>query len=208
MPLFHRRKPLPLEGLSNDEEIEFDVLCERLSIPNTVVSQGTELANQRLHAYLEKEVSKGSTSELWMLCVLANLYFGEGRLEEAVATCLRATHDYSTDPRAYYALGTVYYGISQWHGIFGKTARVPHGATDMRDAPLAIQELARSVRDFEEQNVQLVEALSKSELAGSYNESANLALAYFRKALACNISNGDKSRIQTHIRIIEVQLGL
>ena len=45
-----------------------------------------------------------------------------------------------------------------------------------------------------------------SKLTASPEEAVKLALKFFRETLACNISNDDKHRVQTHIRIINAQL--
>ena len=131
------------------------------------------------------------------------LQVNEGKLEEAVAMYSRATQDYPTDPRAWYSLGIIYYGISQET----QTSKVLDSA-DVRRYPWEIQELVHHVREFQDENQQLVQAFRESKLVASWQEAAKLALQYFRKTLACNISNEDKRRVQTHIRLIEVQLTL
>ena len=126
------------------------------------------------------------------------LYSAEGKLQETVSLCSHATSEYPTDPRAYYFLGTIYYGISQATETDKSLNR-----TDMQHAPWEIQELVRQNREFQEENQQLVQAFRESKLT-SPEEAAKLALKYFRKTLVCNISNDDKRRVQTHIRIIEM----
>lgn len=201
MPRFQKHNPLPLDRLSQSELVESDTIIEGLGISKVTISRDAKAARQRFRAHLEELVSRKPTSKVWMFHMVGGLYYEEGKLEEAVAMYSRATQDYPTDPRAWYSLGIIYYGISQET----QTSKVLDSA-DVRRYPWEIQELVHHVREFQDENQQLVQAFRESKLVASWQEAAKLALQYFRKTLACNISNEDKRRVQTHIRLIEVQL--
>jgi len=197
MPLFQKHKPLPLAGLSENELVESDALFESIGITKAVVSQDVEAARRRYREHLTKLVSSKATSKVWMLYMLGGLCYEEGKLEEAAALYSRATQDYPADPRAWYTLGTIYYGL-----IESLSEPLPEGV-DWRSEPLEMQERMERVRDFQSQNPQLLQSFRESKLTASREEAAKLALKYFRKTLACNISNDDKRSVQTHIRLIE-----
>lgn len=204
MPLFQRHKALLLDRLSESELIESDTLCESIGISKVVISQNAEAARKRFREHLKNLVSRKPTSKVWMFHILGGLYYEEGKIEEATAMYSRAAEDYPTDPRAWYSLGTIYYGIFQ-----AKAGGLPlPDRANERGHPWEIQERMARIRNFESQNPQLVQAFRNSKLAASRDEAAKLALEYFRKTLACNISSDDKRRVQTHIRLIEVQLAL
>lgn len=201
MSLFQKRKPLPLDRLSECELVESDTIIEGLGISKVVVSQDAEAARKRFREHLKKLVSRKSASKVWMFHILGGLYYEEGKLEEAAAMYSRAIQDYPADPRAYYSLGVIYYGLFEY-------AEPLREGVHWRRFPLEIQERLRRVQEFEEQNQLLVQAFRESKLTASPEEAAKLALKYFRKTLARNISSDDKSRVQTHMRLIEVHLGL
>ncbi len=203
MPLFQKHKPLPLEGLLQSELVESDAFFEGHGISKEMATQDPEASRKRFLELLEKCVNEKTFNKVWVYCLLGTLYYAEGRLQETIALCSRAASEYPADPRAYYSLGSIYYGLSQ----ATETGKLLDG-TDVQDHPWEIQEWMRRIRQFQEENQQLVQAFRESKLAASPEEAAKLALQYFRKTLVCNISNEDKRRVQTHIRIIEVQLGL
>ena len=203
MPLFQKHKPLPLEGLLQSELAESDAFFEGHGISKEMATQDPKATRKRFLELLDKCVNEKTFNKVWVYCLLGTLYYAEGRLQETIALYSRAASEYPTDPRAYYSLGTIYYGISQ----ATETSRVLD-STDVQDYPWEMQERMRRIRQFQEENQQLVQAFRESKLVASWEEAAKLALQYFRKTLACNISNEDKRRVQTHIRIIEVQSGL
>jgi tetratricopeptide (TPR) repeat protein len=189
MPLFQKHKPLPLEGLLKSELVESDAFLEGHGIPKKMANQDVEATRQRVRVLLEARVNRNHFNKMWVYNLLSTLYFSEGKLKETVALCLRAALEHPTDPRAYYCLGAVYYGLSQ--------------ETDTEKSLAGID-----VKEFVEQNQQPVQAFRNSKPAESRDEAAKLAMKYFHKTLMCNISNEDKRRVQTHIRRIEVQLSL
>lgn len=200
MPLFQKHKPLPLEGLLESEKVHSEAFLKGHGISIETANQDIEATRQRVRVLLEDCVNRNQFNKLWVYNLLSTLYFKEVKLKEIVALCLRAALEHPTDPRAYYSLGTVYYGISQ-AAETEKTLGI-----DTHDWPWEMQEMMRQNREFVEQNQQLVQAYRNSGLAASRDESAKLALKYFHKTLMCNISSEDKRRVQTHIRIIEAQL--
>lgn len=199
MPLFQKQKPLPLDRLLQSELMESDAFFESHGISKEMATQDPEGTRQRFRQYLEECVNQNPFNKAWVYHLLGMLYSAEGKLQETVSLCSRAASEYPTDPRAYYSLGTIYYGISQATETDKSLNR-----TDVQDHPWEIQERMRRIRQFQEENQQLVQAFRESKLAASPEEAAKLALKYFRKTLVCNISNEDKNRVQTHIRIIEV----
>lgn len=202
MPIFQKHKPLPLDGLLESELAESDAFFESHGISKEMATQDPEGTRQRFRQYLEECVNQNPFNKVWVYHLLGMLYSAEGRLEKMVSLYSRAASEYPSDPRAYYSLGTIYYGISQ-------ATETSKGldSTDVHDFPWEIQERMLRVRQFQEENQQLVQAFRESKLT-SPEEAAKLALQYFHKTLACNISNEDKHRVQTHIRIIEVRLSL
>jgi len=198
MPLFQKQKPLPLDGLLQSELVESDAFFESHGISKEMATQDPEGTRQRFRQYLEECVNQNPFNKVWVYHLLGMLYSAEGKLQETVSLCSRATSEHPADLRAYYFLGTIYYGISQATETSKSLNR-----TDVQHAPWEIQELMRQNREFQEENQQLVQAFRESKLT-SPEEAAKLALKYFRKTLVCNISNDDKRRVQTHIRIIEM----
>jgi len=203
MPLFQKHKPLPLEGLLKSELVESDAFLEGHGIPKKMANQDVEATRQRVRVLLEARVNRNHFNKMWVYNLLSTLYFSEGKLKETVALCLRAALEHPTDPRAYYCLGAVCYGLSQETDTEKSLAGI-----DVKEMPWEFQEMARQNREFVEQNQQPVQAFRNSKPAESRDEAAKLAMKYFHKTLMCNISNEDKRRVQTHIRRIEVQLSL
>jgi hypothetical protein len=202
MPLFQRQKPLPLDGLLQSELVESDAFFESHGISKEMATQDPEGTRQLFRQYLEECVNQNHFNKVWVYHLLViMLYSAEVKLEKIVSLFSRAASEHPADPRAYYSLGTIYYGI------YEETLK-PLTRADVQHAPWEIQELARQYREFQEENQQFVKACRESKLAASPEEAAKLALQHYRKTLACNISNDDKRRVQTHIRLIEVQLSL
>ncbi|MDP2729963.1 MAG: tetratricopeptide repeat protein [Dehalococcoidales bacterium] len=181
------------------ELAESDAFFESHGISKEMTTQDPEGTRQRFRQYLEECVNQNPFNKVWVYHLLAMLYYAEGKLEETAALCSRAASEHPTDPRAWYYLGTIYYGISQ----ATETSKVLDSA-DVQDFPSEIRERIRRIHHFQKENQQLVQAFRESKLT-SPEEATKLALKYFRKTLVCNISNEDKSRVQTHIRIIEAR---
>ena len=114
MPLFRKHEPLPLDRLSENELVESDTLVESIGISKISSSQDREEARKRFSEHLTKLVSRKPTSKVWMFHLLGGMCYEEGRLEEAVPIYSRATTDYPADPRAWYSLGTIYYGLFEF----------------------------------------------------------------------------------------------
>lgn len=199
MPLFQKHEPLPLDGLLQSELAESDAFFESHGISKEMVTRDPERTRQLFRQYLEEYVNQNRFNKVWVYYLLGTLYWAEGKLAEVVSVYSRAAAEYPQDPRAYYSLGAIYYGISQ----ATETERNLH-SLDIGSYPIEIQERMCRVRQFQEENQQLVQAFRESKLVASREEAAMLALKYFQKTLVCNISNDDKRRVQTHIRIIEV----
>jgi tetratricopeptide (TPR) repeat protein len=192
-----------LEGLLESELAECDTFFESHGISKEMRAHGSEATDQYFPQYLEECVNRNRFNKLWVYLTLGTWYFFNGRLEETVSLCLRAASEYPNDPRAYYCLGTIYYGISS-HATDTDWTLLPSFA----DSPVEMQELARQVREHDEQNPQLTHAFRESKLVAAREEASTLALKYYRKTLTCNISNEDKRRVQIHIKLIEMQLSL
>lgn len=207
MPLFQKRKPVLLTlgglGLFKSEIAESDAFLEAHGITSYVATHDPSWTPQRFRQYLEECVNQNRFNKVWVYHLLGNFYLAEGRLEEAVSVYSRAILEYPDDPRAYYNLGTIYYGIS-YHATETDFTHRP----DFSEAPIEMQELAHQVHEDDKKHPQLTQALRESKLAASPLEAAKLALKYYRKTVACNIANEDERLVQTHIILIKMRWNL
>ena len=182
------QESLPLEGLLESEMAECDTFFGSHGISKEMRARGSEETDQYFQQYLEECVKQNRFNRVWVYHSLGTWYLLGGKFEEAVSIYSRAASEYPNDPRPYYTLGTIYYNISQ---------------ALLRERLFEIQKLISRDREFEEENKQFINASQVSKLAASPMESANLALSYFRRTLECNISASDKTKIQTHIGLVE-----
>jgi len=203
MLLFQRQEPLPIDRLSTAELAESDAFFESHGITKDMAIQDIEATRKLFQELLEKCVNGNTNNKVWVYYLLGAMYLTKGQLQETVSLCSRAALEHPLDPRAYYSLGTIYYGIFQQ-----KQTSPWRDRLDLQDHPLEIRQRIQRIRHFETQNQQLVQAFRESKLAASREEAAKLALQYFRKTLDCNISKEDKNQIQTHIKLIQTQLTL
>jgi tetratricopeptide (TPR) repeat protein len=203
MPLFKRRETTPITGMSRGELAESDALYEAHGVTTEFANKNVEMARQLMRQYFSELVKRNPTNKFWVYYLLGDLLATNGQLDQAIAVYSRATREYPDDPRAYYSLGAIYYGISSI-GDHDNYQQRP----DATDLPMELLELVGQGHEVPEENQQFNRACRESKLAASPEDAAKLALQYFRKTLTCNISNEDKGRVQTHIRLIEIRWSL
>ena len=203
MPLFERHRPIPLGERLDEEQAEYQALCKSINIDTIERTRGIEVATQCLRDHCEQVISRIPEHEVktWMWYTLANIYMGEGRIDDVIALCSRASRLHPRDPRPLYYLGSAYYGV--WNAA---EAGFSHDHVDdkmMTEEPLEIQEMRRRVAEAMERSPQMYEGFRKAAIAIPSDKAAESALDNFRKTLACSIRDADRQMVSRHIRIIE-----
>jgi len=198
MPLSDKKETIPIEGMSKNELAESDVFFEAHGVTKEIANKDVEATRQIMRQHFTELIKGNQSNKLWVYYVLGNLLSMNGQIDEAAAVYYRATREYPNDPRAWYSLGTIYYGISGETDI-NKYSQRP----DLAEMPIEIQQIDAQNREFEKQNLRYLQGCAESKLVASPIEAANLALNYFSKTLTCKISKEDRNKVQTHIRLIE-----
>jgi tetratricopeptide (TPR) repeat protein len=202
---------LPLSGFLKSESAESDA---DFFVPNGIttemVNSNPEETDRRFRQYLEECVSRNQVNKVWVYYILCTWYYAEGKFEKVITLSLRASAEHPSDPRAYYLLGSIYYGV------FMNSTEGPKNSNeallarpDFGNFPIEIQKQVRENLEFEKKNQQLVNAIREFNPALTPDEAAKLALQYFGSILKCNISSKDRQMVQTHVtNITQAQLNL
>jgi tetratricopeptide (TPR) repeat protein len=203
MSLFGRHRLIPLGEMLEEELVEYQALCKSINIDAVERTHGVEAAKQCLRDHCEQVIRRTPEREvrMWMWFALANIYLEEGRVDDVIASCSRASKLHPRDPRPYYILGVAYYSV--WNAT---NSAFLHDHVDEKmvaEAPLEIQEAHRRVAKATEQSPRAFEGFRRAALTMPPDKAAGLALDHFRNTLACSICDADKQRVRRHIRIIE-----
>ena len=202
---------LPLSGLLKSEMAESDA---EFFVPNGIttemVNSNHEMTDQLFRQYLEECISHNQLNKVWVYYILSTWYYAEGKFEKIITLSLRASAEHPSDPRAYYFLGSIYYGF-----FINSTADPKYSneallaRPDFSNWPREMRELVRENLEFERHNQRIVNAMCEFKPTLTPEEAAKLALQYFGCILKCNISSRDRQIVQTHITsITQAQLNL
>ncbi len=216
MGFFAKKKSIPrLNELLLEEEREIESLIEdSQTIPWEDDLEDIDTA--LLIEIYEEAVRKGPHEFIYHY-VLGTVYFSNGELEKAKEVLEKASSLKPDDPRPFYNLGVIYYGVwdvrteeQRGRSKEQEYRRVKDILSNYPFPPDHFRRLGEDlVREFEdmmrrpdyERLKYLQDCYRKSQM--SRDTAAANALYYFRKVLACQLHPEDKKAVEQHIRLIE-----
>lgn len=188
MALFGKQKPLPLAGLLNEEQEEFNNVSAGLNLSQKIAGLDAMAASAVLREEVGGWLNEHPNKAAWAYFILANLHLTAGDLTEAASVFKRGTIQFPKDPRAHFSLGTIYLGLAQVGSM--PQADVGEGGTPE----------AQGLPHTNEHIQLLAKAFKDSTLVSTAQEASTLAMNHFQKTMECPLTDEDKKAVLGRIQ--------